>query len=314
MGDLLSIGTSGLLAAQKSLDTIANNISNANTPGYNRQVTRLETLPSVKISNIYAGSGTTVQGTSRVIDDFVTQSLRVQQTNLSEAKAYSDVVVQLDNLLSDPSMGVSEALNLVFNTLQGINNNPGSLPERQMFISQAQILQTRFNELNRNITKQYDVINSQIVDSVNAINGLVEQIADINMKIQNLGEFNYASAPNDLLDQREELLLKLSEYVGVSTTDQGDGSVNVFIGNGQTLVIGTKPTTLSTQPNALDAMKTDIIVTDGTTLQNINRSFENGKVGGLLHVREEILPQALNSLGRIALSIGAAFNEQIGRA
>ncbi len=310
MSDLLSIGTSGLLSAQKALDTIANNISNASTPGYNRQVTMLESLPSTKIGNSYAGSGVNTMGTARIVDQFITQSMRVQQTNLSEAQSYSDVVSQIDGLLSDPSMGISEALNLVFSSLQSVSNNPGSLPERQMFIAQAKILQNRFNEMNRNITKQYEVINAEIKESVNVINLLVEQIADINMKIQNLGDYNYASAPNDLLDQREGLLLKLSEYVGVSTTDQGDGSVNVFIGNGQTLVIGTKPTKLGTQPNSLDDMKTDIVLTDGTTFQNINRNFQNGKIGGLLNVREYVLPEALNSLGRIALAIESSFNEQ----
>ncbi|MBS0288368.1 MAG: flagellar hook-associated protein FlgK [Proteobacteria bacterium] len=310
MSDLLSIGTSGLLAAQKGLDTIANNIANASTPGYNRQVSLFDTLPSVKIGSGYAGSGVGIIGTERIVDSFIVQSLREQQTNLSEAISYNDILSQLDNLLADPGLGISDGLNLVFNSLQSINNSPSTLPERQMFIAQAQILQNRFNQLSKNITSQYQTINAEIVENVNTINNLVTQIADINMKIQNLGQLSFTSAPNELLDQRENLLLTLSEYVGVSTTDQGDGSVNVFIGNGQTLVIGTKPTYLMTQPNALDSMKTDIVVSDGTAFQNISNSFVSGKTGGLLNIRENVLPQALNSLGRIAIAIGLTFNAQ----
>ncbi|MBI2791124.1 MAG: flagellar hook-associated protein FlgK [Gammaproteobacteria bacterium] len=310
MGELLTIGTSGLLAAQKSLDTIANNIANASTPGYNRQVTILDTLPSTRMGNFYSGSGVHVTGTERIVNDFVVQSLRLQQSNLSESQSYNDVIKQIDLILADPSLGITDGLNNIFNSLQEVTNDPGSIPGRQIFLTQNEILENRLNELNTLITNQFAVTNAQIVEDVTTINNLAHQIADINFRIQNLGITNFAAAPNDLLDQREDLLLTLSKYVGISTSAQDNGALNIFIGNGQSLVIGEHVTNLSTKPNPLDAIKTDIVISNGSFSQDITNSFSGGDIGGLISVRDTIIPQALNAIGRIAISIAMTFNEQ----
>ncbi len=310
MGDLLSIGTTGLLAAQKSLDTIANNIANASTPGYNRQVTLLDTLPSVKIGNSFQGSGVNIQGTERIVDNFVIQSLRVQQSNLSESESYNDILNQIDLLLADPSLGITDGLSNVFNSIQEITNDPGSIPARQLFITQSEILESRINELSRQISEQFNVVNSQIVENVNTINSLSHQIASINLEIQNLGNASFASAPNDLYDQRENLLLTLSQYVSLSTSVQDNGAINVFIGNGQSLVIGDEVVTLGTRPDAMNVLNTNIVTVNGSFTQDITNNFQGGEIGGLLNVRNNILPQALNSIGRIAISIAMTFNDQ----
>ncbi len=310
MGDLLSIGTTGLLAAQKALDTIANNISNVSTPGYNRQVTILDTLPSVQMGKSYTGSGVNVLGVQRIVDQFLTDNLRTQNTNLAHAQSYAEVMDQVDGLFSNPDVGISQGLNGVFDALQGVNNNPGSLPERQMFIARCQILQTRFNDLSNSISSQFDSINQQITESVSLVNGITEQIAEINLQIQNMGQMTFANAPNDLLDQREQLLLNLSKYISVSAVAQNDGPINVFTGSGQPLVIGTKATVLSTKPDPYDSINTNIVAVSGNNTVDVTNSFHSGSIGGLLDIRENVLPKALNSLGRIAIALTTTFNAQ----
>ncbi len=310
MSDLLSIGTSGLLAAQNALDTIGNNIANASTPGYSRQVTLLDTLPSTQIGNSFSGSGVYVQGTQRIVNNFVTQSLWAQQSNLNQYQSFNDIMSQMDMLLADPSLGVTDGLSNVFSALQEISNDPGSIPARQIFITQTQVLQNRLNELNAQIYNQYNNINTQIIDDISAINSLSQQIAEINFQIQNLGSNNFSSAPNELLDTRENLILNLSQYVSVSTFSQNNGAVNVFIGNGQSLVVGNQALMLSPRPDPTNAINTNIVTLNGSFTQDITDSFQGGDIGGLIDIRDNILPLALNSIGRVAISIAMTFNDQ----
>ncbi|HRE31975.1 MAG TPA: flagellar hook-associated protein FlgK, partial [Candidatus Berkiella sp.] len=260
MSDMLSIGTTGLGAAQKSLDTISHNISNANTPGYSRQTTLLAARESVQMGQSFTGTGVDVRGTRRIVDNFLTSSLQNQQSNYSEFDSYSQIINQLDNVFSDPSTGISNVLNSFFNSIQDLNASPDSASARQLLLSQAQVLETRFLDLSERISSQFYNINTQLNGAVNQINSLSEQIAQINVKIVNTSSNAFAEAPNDLLDLREELVLQLSQYVSTSTTIQDNGSMNVFIGNGQAVVMNGTNNRLTAFPNTLDATRTDIAI------------------------------------------------------
>ncbi len=273
-------------------------------------MTVLESLPSQQVGNSYVGSGVTVQGTKRIVDTFIVQSLWSQQSNLSQSDAYNNILKQIDLLFSDPSLGISEGLSTVFNSLQDVINDPGSIPARQIFITQNQMFQNIVNEIYTQIFAEFSDVNSQIVQDVNMINSLSQEIAAINFQIQNLANTNFASAPNELYDNRENLILTLAEYVGLTTSTQDNGAVNVFIGSGQALVINDQATVLTTIADPSNVINTNIAIIDSSYTQDITNFIQGGDIGGLLNIRNDVLPQALNSLGSIMISIAMALNEQ----
>lgn len=310
MSDLLGIGTSGLSAAQKSLDTISHNISNANSPGYSRQTTMLSARDSVQMGGSFTGSGVQAQGTRRIVDQFLTTNLQLQQANFSEFDTYSGVINQLDNIFSDSSTGITAVLNTFFNSLQDLNANPDSSSARQLFLSQSQVLENRFTDLNQQITAQYNNIGTQIRGTINEINSISEQIAKINVKIVNTGSNTFAEEPNDLLDLREQLVLDLSNYVSTSTIIQDNGAMNVFIGNGQAIVINGNANRLATAPNSVDATLTDITLVSQSASEVISTNIRGGKLGGLLTLQNDVLTPSQNALGRIAITLASTFNAQ----
>ncbi len=309
MGDMLNIGTSGLLTAQRSLDTTANNISNVNVPGYNRQVTLVGTLTSSQVGNGFSGAGSAVIGTQRIVSEFILQSMRLQQANLNESESYYDIVHRIDNFFSDPSSSITDGMNTFFNAIQEVTNDPSSIPARQVLLAQSQILQSRFNQMSAQITNEVANINGRLSQNVGEINSISTQLALINNRLMNIGNSSFATAPNDLLDQRDQLILDLSKHVNVSVNYHDNGSADVFIGNGQMLVLGTQVNTLAVKPNQFDASVYDIAIRNGNFDQVITDNLSGGQIGGLINVRQNIIADALNSLGRIALSFGSTFNE-----
>jgi len=310
MSDILGIGTSGLMAAQKSLDTISHNISNASSPGYSRQVTLLSARDSVQMGASFTGSGVEVQGTRRIADQFLTTSLQLQKANYNEFETFSQVINQLDNIFSDPSTGVTAVLNSFFNALQDVNAAPDSASARQLLLSQGQVLENRFSDLTQQISSQYNNISTQVRGSVHEINTISDQLAKINAKIVNTGTNTFAEEPNDLLDLREQLVLELSQFVTATTILQDNGAMNVFVGNGQALVINGAYNRLSAQPNTIDTTRTDIAIVSQSSAEVITSNLKGGKLGGLLSLQNDVLTTSQNALGRIAITLSATFNDQ----
>lgn len=310
MSDFLGIGTSGLIAAQKCLDTVSHNIANAGSPGYSRQNTTLGARSAVQTGASFSGSGVEVQGTRRIVDQFLITTLNVQQSNYSEFDTYSQVIDQLDNIFSDPATGITGVLNTFFNALQDLNANPDSASARQLMLSQGQVLENRFTDLSNQFSAQYNNISTQITGSINEINSLADQITQINVRIINTGTNSFSEQPNDLLDLREQLVLELSQYASTSTLLQDNGAMNVFIGNGQALVINGSFNKLAAIPNATDATRTDIAIVTNTSTEVISENIKGGAIGGLLSLQNDVLTTSENTLGRIAITISSTFNDQ----
>lgn len=310
MSDLLGIGTSGLIAAQKSLDTVSHNISNASSPGYSRQSTVLAARESVQLGSSFTGTGVEVQGTRRYVDQFLVTSLHNQQSIYSEFDSFSQVINQLDNIFSDPSTGLTSVLNGFFNGIQDANANPDASSSRQLLLSQAQLLENRFTDLFEQVNAQFSNVNTQIRGAVEEINNIAEQIARVNVQITNTGKNTFTEEPNDLLDFREQQVLELSKYIATSTIIQDNGAMNVFIGNGQALVINGSYNRLASQPNASDASRSDIYVVTASAAESIGSNLKGGQLGGLLSLIDSVLIPSQNALGRVAISLASTFNEQ----
>ena len=307
---LLGTAVSGLQAFQRSISVAGHNISNANTEGYTRQRVELATRQPGFSGQGYIGNGVQVEGVKRLFDQFVVDRLRDTSSSASQYETLFQFSERVSNILGNTDAGLSAGLESFFDAVQTVADDPASMPARQLLLAESDSLVARFHNLNSQLASIGEEINANLGNVVTEINGLSAAIADTNKNIAEAINQGSGETPNDLLDKRDQMINRLSELVSVRTVEQDDGSVNVFVGSGQSLVTGFLATPLQTVPNDFDSSRTEIaIVTSGATAV-ISDSLSGGKLGAVLDFRDQVLSPAENSLGRIAISLASEFNRQ----
>jgi flagellar hook-associated protein 1 FlgK len=309
---LIGIGLSALRAAQTGLATTGHNIANVNTAGYSRQDTVLTPSNALFTGAGYVGQGVTVSTVRRVYSDYLTQSLRDSTASSASADSYSTEISRVDGYLADSSSNLSSAQDSFFAAVQTVSNNPSDSASRQTLLSTARTLATRFNDLSNRLQSQGADVDRQIDDVVSNVNTLAQQVATLNRTILTDGrDATNNQVPNDLLDQRDALIQQIAGAMGTTALPQADGTVSLFAGNGQPLVVGGTVNTLSTIPDDQDPSKKQLAVTINGQAQRVQTSqVTDGTLGGLFKFRDEVLTQANNTLGQIAIGLGSALNAQ----
>jgi flagellar hook-associated protein 1 FlgK len=310
MSSLLSIGKSGLLAAQVGLSTTGNNITNANTAGYNRQVAIQGDTGTQYQGFGYVGSGTEIQAVRRYYDNFLATSLRNAESNQASLDAYSSQIGQIDNLLADTTAGLSPALQDFFNGVQNATASPASAAARQSLLSNAESLASRFQGMSARLNEIAFGVNNQIKSNVGEINAYAQQIADINLTIAGLT--TSTAEPNDLLDKRDQMLTELNKLVKVTVVPGDNNMLNVSFGTGQPLVVANKAFQLGTSTSPTDVSRVTIgyATASGAFSELPDQVFTGGQLGGLMEFRNGAMDRAQNSLGQIAAGLVTAFNSQ----
>jgi flagellar hook-associated protein 1 FlgK len=305
MSGLLSNAISGLQASQNALRTAGHNISNANTAGYSRQEVNYATRPEQNIGAAgFIGSGVTTTSIERVVNEFVTTQLRLDTSTFNQLNKYNTNIGKVDKLFADVSTGLSGALQTFFAAMQNGANDPASTPGRQLIVTEAESLSNRFNNLHQRMSEIEKSVNSEVRTITSQMNSLASSIASLNQSIGELRASGNGNQPNDLMDKRDEALRQLSELISLQVVPQGDGDVNVFIGNGQPLVIGTQVSTFNVTNDGKIQLKGNNSVAD------VSGQLSGGQIGGLLSFRNEVLAPSMNELGRIALAMADQFNTQ----
>ncbi len=310
MANLISIGVTGLIAHQSAIATTGNNITNANVPGYSRQRVELGTLPEQYMGFGHIGAGVQVQGIERIVEQFLINQLRLDTSNFNSVDTKASLYEQLDSLLADSSTGIAPAVQQLFASLQQAAQDPTSVAVRQVVLNDAGTLAQRFNSLYSMLQNQQAVANQQLDALVGQVNSLASGIAQLNKQIAEASNGTGAQ-PNALLDKRDEMVRQLSELVGVrAVPDSSTGFLNIFIGNGQPLVVGNRANTIASVPSLEDPSVREIVFSAGSGQQPIGQFLSGGKIGGLLDYRDEGLIPAMNELGRIAITFADALNQQ----
>lgn len=305
MSGLLSNAVSGLQASQNALRTAGHNISNANTAGYSRQEVNYATRPEQNIGSAgFIGSGVTTTSIERVVNEFVTAQLRLDTTTYNQLNKFNTNIGKVDKLFADVSTGLSGALQNFFASMQNGANDPASTPGRQLIVTEAESLSIRFNNLSQRMSDIENSVNSEVRTITAQMNSLASSIATLNQSIGELRASGNGNQPNDLMDKRDEALRQLSELVSLQVVKQGDGDVNVFIGNGQPLIVGTQTSSFSVTNDGKIQLKGNGSVADVTD------QITGGQLGGLLSFRDDVLFPSMNELGRIALAMADQFNVQ----
>lgn len=307
---LLGTAASGLLAFQRAISVTGHNISNANTDGYTRQRVELGTRPPSFTGQGYIGNGVQVQSIERVFDEFVTERLRNTTSSNSQYQTLALLSGRVSNLLGDDQAGLRTGLETFFNTVQAVADDPSSIPARQLLLAEGESLAARFQHLDAQFDSMRDEINGSLSNIVAEINNLSSAIAEANKNIVDASSQGSGAAPNDLLDERDNMINRLAELVSLRTVEQEDGAVNVFVGSGQSLVTGFLASELQAVANDFDNRHLEIAVTGAGTSTVITGNLNGGQLGATLDFRERVLDQAQNGLGRIAVTLGMEFNRQ----
>jgi flagellar hook-associated protein 1 FlgK len=311
MVDVLRTSVSGLLAFQKALGVTSNNVANVSTPGYSVESAQFSPQlgESTSIGNF--GTGVQVTGVTRSYSELLAGQMRTSQSNYSSFNAYATTAASVDDMLSDTSTGLTAQLQNFSNSLQTLANSPTLAASGTAVLSSAQTLATSIQNYASQLNSAEQNVEGQISSNVQEINTLAGNIANVNTQISE--QTNLGQAPNSLLDQRDQLINQLSQYVSVNTATQTDGSLDVFIGNGQSLVSGGTAQTLSAIPNQYNPTRFDVaLATAGSTGApvNVTGAITGGSLGGLLAVRSQVIDPTLNSLGQISVGIASIMNQQ----
>lgn len=307
---IFGIGLRSLSAAQTGMVTTGHNISNANTPGFHRQAIFQSAATPQMSGGYFLGQGVNVDTVKRIYNQFLDNQVSQAQTQSSSLDTYWTQIKQIDNMLADVNAGLSPALQDFFTSANGVSAAPASIPSRQSLLSGAQGLVARFQLLNDRFQQIRDGVNGQVTSSVGVISSYAQQIANLNKQIM-LARGSTDQPSSDLLDQRDQLIAELNKEIRVSVVKQSNGDYNIFIGNGQSLVVGQQAFTLAAVAAKDDPSRVDVAVsTGGANIILASSSLQGGNLGGLLAFRSETLDSAQNGLGRVAIGLAQTFNDQ----
>jgi flagellar hook-associated protein 1 len=305
----LNIGVSGLSAASEGMQTVSNNTANVNTPGYN-----IESINQVEMlgTNVPAGGlglGTDVTSVQRGFSQFVYQQI-VQATSTNQAAqtilSNAQNLASMFPVASGGANGLGAILSAFFGAANTVSQDPSSMPNREVFLSNAQSVTSLFHSVGAELASNLQTQNQQIGQTVSQVNSLAQQIASLNATIASQTGPT-SSATNSLLDQRDQLVQQLAQQVGITTISGSAGSVDVYTAGGSALVNGNNSYSLTaTSGSFLDG---NVEVTYGPTGQDLTNSISGGVLGGLIGFRSQ-LTSAANSIGALATSFAATVNGQ----
>ena len=309
ISSLLNIGSRAMTANYAALQTTGNNIANANTAGYSRQSVELSTAFSQETGSGFFGKGVDVTTVKRAHDDFLTREAATTASLSAADDARSTQLQQLESVFKTGTDGLGYAAQNMFNSFVDVANKPQDSSARQVALARVGDLATSLRNASDQLDSQQTGIVSDVQTAVASVNTLTAQIADLNKRIANAQGSGHT--PNDLLDQRDKAINDLGQLVGVTTVSAADGTVGVFLGGAQKLVLGGDSTPLVALPDAYDPTKVAIGVQDGGVTRAFPDGFvSGGSVAGLLQVQNHDIPDARARIGQFASAIAGALNQQ----
>jgi len=308
---LLGVGSSGLAAAYAAINATSNNIANVNTPGYSRQNVVQTTMPGQFSSGGFFGRGVTIESVRRAFDAQVNGQVQFSEAQSAEAATQSRLMRAVDELFATDDVGMGNALDNFFSSMTQASSRPSDIASRAAVISSGLELASRLNQASSQVDEQGRNVDLGIRATVVQINSLAQKIGRLNDAIS-LARGS-GQMPNDLLDQRDEVVRQLNTQVGVSTLEQSDGSLNVFVSSGAALVVGNTPASMSISFDPTDPQKqlVGLSSANGATTINLQlsaASLNGGALAGQMKFRDINLVDAKNELGRLATAIASTFN------
>lgn len=306
---LNSIGVRAMFAAQQALQATSANIANANTPGYSRQSVVLATSGGQYTGAGFVPKGVQVETIMRAHNAFLTREAQLSTALSAADVARRDQLSRLESVFPTGENGIGAAAGELLNSFVDVANNPGDTAARQVVLANADEYALRLRTAAGKLSELQRGVIDDLRNSVSMINTYAQRVAQLNSQIaatQGTGH-----EPNDMLDQRDQVIKDLSGYVQVTTVPSDDGSLSLFIAGGQNLVLGGRAAALSATTDPYDATRVGISVSDpGGTRPLSADSLAGGALAGLMRFQNDDLVDARNLIGQMAAALGERLNEQ----
>jgi len=306
---LFSIGVRALAANYAALQTTGHNIANANVAGYSRQRVELETSLGQFTGSGFFGRGVDVATVTRSHNQFLTREAATARSLASADAAREHQLSQLELIFKSGEQGLGHATGQFLNAMSDLASRPYDSATRTVVLSRADALAQRFVEAGVQLESVQRGVNEGLRASVDAVNSLAASLAEINNRIaaaRGLGQ-----PANDLLDQRDRLVAEISSHVQIATIPADDGTVGVFVGGGQRLVLGNRAEKLQLVGDLFDGSRSAVAITEGANQQRLgSAALGSGSIAGLLRFQNEDLVTARTRVGQMVAAISEAVNAQ----
>jgi flagellar hook-associated protein 1 FlgK len=300
----LNIAVQSMLAQQGAIETTTNNIANANTPGYSREVPNLEEAPTVQLGTLTFGTGVQLGSVSSLRDAVLDVRVNQETQQQGQLNAFLESGQQIQQLFNETAgTGLQTPLTNFFNSFSQLASNPSDLTTRQNVITTAQDLATAFNQTSNNLTTLQRNADLSVQQSVSQINSLTAQIAQVNQQVVSATKTGENAGPFE--DQRQQLINQLSNYIDVSEVDAGSGGLTLTTTVGSPLVVGDQSFALTTQANTTTGFQD--VYNNGS---DITSQISGGALAGEIQIRDQEIPSVQNSLDTLAYNLSTAVNNQ----
>ena len=309
VGSLFNTSTSALRAAYAQLQTTGHNIANVNTPGYTRQEVILSSANATGTSGGFIGRGVDVTGVQRRYDQFLTAEVVSGTAAVAADKTRAEQIGRLERMLADTDNGIGVAIDDLNQAFADLVNRPFDTTARAVVISRANTLAERFRSVSSGFEQLGETIDARLFQDARSLNGMLSDLSSVNNLIarsQGSGQ-----PPNDLLDQRDQLVEKINGLIKTNAISNPDGTVNLYSASGHALVVGNAVAKFSVAPQSLDPTRMQLVLTtSGTDVPIPGEMLGGGEIAGLLRFRDQDLEAARARLGQLAVAVASAYNDQ----
>ncbi len=310
MTGILGNSTAALLAFQRALNTVSHNVANVGTAGYSRQRIELSNRAGAPNGSGFAGAGVQVDSIRRLTDDFVTSRLLFSGAELGRFGELSRLANRVDAAFTDPGTSLTQPWSRLFDTAQAVATDPSSISAREAYLASAQTLTTRFRYLDGQLDSLERETSARMTATAEEVSRLGAEVARLNQEITRQRAAAGGQPPNDLLDQRDLLVQRLGEKIGVTTALQEDGALNVYTQGGQALVVGNRSLQIATQQDPFQPQRVNVVIEYAGGFIRLPDSALGGELSGLADFRREVLDPTNRSLGLMASSLAFLHNQQ----
>ncbi|QFU23505.1 flagellar hook-associated protein FlgK [Shewanella eurypsychrophilus] len=302
--DLLNIARTGVLASQSQLAVTSNNIANANTQGYHRQVAEQSSVESQRIGSEFYGAGTYISDVKRIYNDYAARELRIGQTAVSEAQTTQTKMNEMDQLFSQIGKSIPQGLNDFFAGLNNLADLPDDMGIRGSLLGTADQLAKSLNQMQSHLDGQMQQTNDQIGGITDRINEISKELGHINQELM-----KSQGQDAQLLDQQDALIQELSQYAQVNVIPLDTGAKSIMLGGSVMLVSGEISMSVGTMAGDPYPEEIQLIAMVGNQSQTIDATKLGGQIGALFEFRADTLVPAELEVSQLALGVADAFNQ-----
>lgn len=299
----LHTGQSGLTVNQIGIEVSGNNVANANTEGYSRQVAQVTSTPALAFNGTFVGQGASVSGISRTESALVTSQLVSKNADYGEAAAQTEPLATLESIVGISEGNLSSAMDDFFDAWQALSSNPGESVEREEVLQRGEQLADTFVQMDQGLADLQESINQNITSEVDTLNSQLAQIADLNTRIVSMEAGGVAA--NGLRDERDLLLQEVAGTAGIQYYEMNNGAVSVQLASGVPLVIAGDSFAIATERT--DG-KIQLSVDTGSSSTTIDSDDLGGTLKGLMTVRDETIEEARSELDQLAWQFAESVN------